>query len=260
MRTRLTLRCGPILRARLALHSRLALHARLALHSRLALSSGLALHSWLALHARLTGHAARLTLHSARAAAAARTEATTRTERRNTSLTRHHARSETLPAWPETLPGSPETRPAGLLAARSGPWPAGPERGYARVRHCRQQQRERELVPFLLQVRDLVPGDDDLEHAAVDLPVAELPGAALVHAEIDDVQPVAQVVEHQAGFAAVVADRAGFPERVDVVQLHMLAPETAGNGGEAVLLGRRRSGEQRDIPVGRAHGSLVRGA
>jgi hypothetical protein len=103
-------------------------------------------------------------------------------------------------------------------------------------------------------------GDDDLEHAAVDLPVAELPGAALVHAEVDDMQPVAHVVEHEAGLAAIAADRPGLPQGVDLVQPHLLAPDAAGSGREPVLFGRRWGGEQGDIAVGRSHGSLVRGA
>jgi hypothetical protein len=69
-------------------------------------------------------------------------------------------------------------------------------------------------VPFLLQVPHLLPGDDHLEDAAIDLPVAELPGASLVHAEVDDVQPVAEVVEDEARLTPVVADRPGLPQRV----------------------------------------------
>jgi len=112
-------------------------------------------------------------------------------------------------------------------------------------------------VPFLLQVPHLLPGDDDLEHAAVDLPVAELPGPPFVHAEVDDVQPVAEVVQDEARLAAVVADRAGLPQRADLAELDVLAPDAAGCGGEAVLLGRRRSGEKGDVAVGGTHGSLV---
>ncbi|MBO0802252.1 MAG: hypothetical protein J2P25_04145 [Nocardiopsaceae bacterium] len=105
-----------------------------------------------------------------------------------------------------------------------------------------------------------MPGDDHLEHAPIDLPVAELTGALLVHAEIGDVQPVAQVVEDEARFAAVVADRPGLPQRVDVAELDLPAPDAAGSGGEAVILGWRRRGEQGDVVVGGTHGSLVRGA
>jgi hypothetical protein len=122
------------------------------------------------------------------------------------------------------------------------------------------QRRERELMPFFRQVRYLMPGDHDLEDAPIHLPVAELPRAPLVHAEIDDVQPVAHVVEHQARLAAVAADRAGFPERVNVVQLDLLAPDAPGCGGEAVFFRRRRCGEQRDVTIGRTDSGLVRGA
>lgn len=102
-----------------------------------------------------------------------------------------------------------------------------------------------------------MPGDDDLEYAAVDLPVAELPGPPFVHAEVDDVQPVTQVVEDEARFAAVGADRPGLPQRFDLAELDVLAPDAAGSGGEPVLLGRRRGGEQRDVAVGGTDGSLV---
>ena len=86
-------------------------------------------------------------------------------------------------------------------------------------------------MPFLGEVGDLVPLHDDLEHAAIDLPVAELPGPSLVHAQVNNVQPVAEVVEHQARLAVVGADRARFPQPVEVVESHLLAPDaTAGNG------------------------------
>ncbi len=134
----------------------------------------------------------------------------------------------------------------------------------ARVERARQrgeQQRDGELVPLLGQVGDLMPLDHDLEHPAVDLPVAQLPGPALVHAQVDDVQPVAEVVKDQARLAVVGPDRTRFPQPVKIVESHLLAPDaTAGHGGEAVLLGRRRRGEQRDVAVGRADRSLVRGA
>jgi len=102
-----------------------------------------------------------------------------------------------------------------------------------------------------------VPGDDDLEHAPVNLPVAKLLGPPLVVAQVDDVQPVAHVIENEAPLAPVVADRPGFPQRVDVSELHLLAPDAPGSRGETVLLGGRRGGEQRDISVGGPHGSLV---
>jgi hypothetical protein len=112
-------------------------------------------------------------------------------------------------------------------------------------------------VPFLLQVPHLLPGDDDLEHATVDLPVAKLSGAPFVHAEVDDMQPVAEVVQDEAWLATVAADRAGLPQRADLAELDVLAPDAAGCGGEAVLLGRRRSGEKGDVAVGGTHGGLV---
>jgi hypothetical protein len=70
------------------------------------------------------------------------------------------------------------------------------------------EHRERELVPFFLKISDLMPGDHYLENAAVHLPVAELPRALFFHAQVDDVQPVAEVVEHEARLAPVAADGA----------------------------------------------------
>src|SRR6202044_2692160 len=88
-----------------------------------------------------------------------------------------------------------------------------------------EQQRDRELVPLLGQVGDVVPGDDHLEDAAVDLPVAELRGARRVHAQVDDVQPVTKVVEHQARLAVIGPDGPRLPQRVEVVEAHLLAPD-----------------------------------
>ena len=57
-------------------------------------------------------------------------------------------------------------------------------------------------------------GHHDLEDLAVDLPVAELPGPHRVPAQVDDVQPVAEVVKDQAGLAPVLTDQPGLPERL----------------------------------------------
>ena len=51
-----------------------------------------------------------------------------------------------------------------------------------------------------------MPLHHDLEHAAVNLPVAQLTGPALVHAQVDDVQPVAEIVKDQARLTVVGAD------------------------------------------------------
>jgi hypothetical protein len=63
-------------------------------------------------------------------------------------------------------------------------------------------------VPLFGKVRDLMPRDHYLENSAVDLPVAELRRAPFVHSQVDDVQPVAKVVEYEARLGAVAADRA----------------------------------------------------
>jgi hypothetical protein len=72
-------------------------------------------------------------------------------------------------------------------------------------------------VSLLGQVGDVVPGHDHLEDPAVDFPVAELRGPPLIHAQVDDVQPVAEIVEHQARLTVVRADGARFPERAEVI-------------------------------------------
>jgi hypothetical protein len=86
-----------------------------------------------------------------------------------------------------------------------------------RARQCRQQQRDRELMPLLGQVRHLGARHHDLEHAAIDLPVAELPGSPFLHAQVDDVQPVTEVVKHQARLAVVRPDGPRFPQRVELI-------------------------------------------
>jgi hypothetical protein len=66
-------------------------------------------------------------------------------------------------------------------------------------------------VAVLGEVPDLLAWHYDLEYATVHLPVPELQRAPLVHAEVGDVQPVAQVVQDQARLAAVGADRPRLP-------------------------------------------------
>ena len=51
-----------------------------------------------------------------------------------------------------------------------------------------------------------MPRHDDLKDAAVDFPVAELRGSPLIHAQVDDVHPVTEIVEHEARLAVVRAD------------------------------------------------------
>ena len=87
-------------------------------------------------------------------------------------------------------------------------------------------------MPLLGEVGDLMPLHHDLEHPAVDLPVAQLPGPALVHAQVDDVQPVAEVVKDQARLTVVGPDRTRLPQPVKIVESHLLAPDTAAGHGE----------------------------
>ena len=92
-------------------------------------------------------------------------------------------------------------------------------------------------MPLLGQVRHLSARHHDLEHTAIDLPVAELSGPPLLHAQVDDVQPVTKVVKNQARLAVVRPDRPRFPQRVELTQPDLLAPDPAGGGGEAILSG-----------------------
>jgi hypothetical protein len=102
-----------------------------------------------------------------------------------------------------------------------------------------------------------MPGHDDLEDATVDFPVAELRGPPLVHAQVDDVQPVTEIVEHKARLTVIGADGPRFPERVEIVKSHLLAPDAASGRGEAMLFRWRRGREQRHIAIGRANRGLI---
>src|SRR5580693_449000 len=123
----------------------------------------------------------------------------------------------------------------------------------------KRRGRQRDFRSLLGKVGDLVPGHHDLEHLPVDLPVPELPGQNGIAAQVDDVQPVAEVVEHQAGVAPVVAHRARLPQRVEIADVDLLAP-VPGGGTEAEFLRRRAGGEQRHLRAVRTEAGLVRGA
>ena len=79
-------------------------------------------------------------------------------------------------------------------------------------------------MPFLREVSDLGARYHNFEDPAVDLPVAELAGPHLIHAEIGDVQPVAEIVKHEAGLAVEGADGPRFPEGVDLADPYLFAP------------------------------------
>jgi hypothetical protein len=80
-----------------------------------------------------------------------------------------------------------------------------------------KQQSDREFVPLFGQIGNVVPGHDHLEDPAVDFPVTKLRGPPLIHTQVDDVQPVAEIVEHEARLTVVRADGARFPQRVEVI-------------------------------------------
>ena len=104
---------------------------------------------------------------------------------------------------------------------------------------CREQGRVQRVFHSLLgQAGDFLPGHHDLEDLAVDLPVAELPGPGRVAALVGDVQPVAEIVQDQAGLAAVLAGQARLPQCVQVGDVDLLAP-VAARGREAELVRRR---------------------
>ena len=77
--------------------------------------------------------------------------------------------------------------------------------------------RVRIVEPFLDDLADLVTRRYQLEYAAVHLPIPELFRLKGVMAEVGDVQPVAQIVEHDAAVATERAHRPGLPQR-----LHLL--------------------------------------
>ncbi len=74
----------------------------------------------------------------------------------------------------------------------------------------------RESQSLLDDIGDFLARRDELEDAAVDLPVAELLGPVRVVAQICDVQAISQIVEHDAALAAEKADRPGLVQRLDV--------------------------------------------
>ena len=102
-----------------------------------------------------------------------------------------------------------------------------------------------------------MPGHDDLEDAVVDFPVAELRGPPLIHAQVDDVQPVTEIIEHEARLTVIGADGPRFPQCAKIVKSHLLAPDAAGRRGEAVLFRWRRGREQRHVTIGWAHRGLI---
>ena len=115
---------------------------------------------------------------------------------------------------------------------------------------------QREVHPFLGQAGDVAPRHHDLEDLPVDLPVAQLRGACGVPAQIGDVQPVTQVIQHQARLAPVVAHRPRLPQRVEIGDTDLLAP-VPGRGHEPEFLRRRAGREQRRLHAVRTQSRLV---
>ena len=90
--------------------------------------------------------------------------------------------------------------------------PRKPGRPGRRGRAGRPGRRERgrgqrEIHPFLDQAGHVVAGHHDLVDLPVDFPVAQLRGLRGVPPQVGDVQPVAEVIEHQAGLAPVLPGR-----------------------------------------------------
>ena len=130
--------------------------------------------------------------------------------------------------------------------------------GTERPRQRGEQQCDREFVPLLGQIGDVIPGHDDLEDAAIDFPVPELGGSPLVHAQVDDVQPIAEIVEHEARLTVIRPDGPRFPQPVEFVKPHLLAPDAARCRGEAMLFRWRRGREQRHVTIRWANCGLIR--
>jgi hypothetical protein len=110
--------------------------------------------------------------------------------------------------------------------------------------------------PLLHDVADLVPGGDQLEDAPVNLPVTELSGPDRVMAEIHDMQPVGQVIEHDARLAAEHPYWPGLVQRLDVRAVDALAP-VPGGWLEPQVFRRRARGEKYDIGLIRSDPRLV---
>jgi hypothetical protein len=127
------------------------------------------------------------------------------------------------------------------------------------VRWRESRCRQRDLLSLLREVGDLMPGHHDLEYLPVDLPVPELPGENGIPAQVDNVEPVAEVIEHQAGVAPVVAHRPRLPQRVEVADVDLLAP-VSGCATKAEFLRRRAGGEQRHLSAVGTEAGLVRSA
>jgi hypothetical protein len=106
-------------------------------------------------------------------------------------------------------------------------------------------------------VGDLVARRDQLEHAPIHFPVTELCGADSVVAEIDDVQPVGQVIKDDATFATEHSDRARLVKRLHLGPAYLLAPVPGGRL-EFQFLRRRAGCEQHDIGIIWADSGLVR--
>jgi hypothetical protein len=106
-------------------------------------------------------------------------------------------------------------------------------------------------------VSDFVARRDQLEDAPVHLPVAKLRGAEGVVAEIDNVQPVGQVIKDDATFATEHSDRARLVKRLHCRAVDLLAPVPGGRL-ELQFLRRRAGREQHDIGIVRADSGLVR--
>ena len=89
---------------------------------------------------------------------------------------------------------------------------------------------------FLHDVDDVIAGRDEFEDTAVHLPIPELLGLVGVMAQVCDMQPVAEIIEHDAALTPERAGRLGLPQRLDFVDAQLLAP-VSGGGLEAEFLG-----------------------
>jgi hypothetical protein len=111
--------------------------------------------------------------------------------------------------------------------------------------------------PLFDDVGDFVARRDQLEHAPVHFPVTELRRSDGVVAEIDDMQPVGQVVEDDATLATEHSDRARLVKRLHCGAADLLAPVPGGRL-ELQFLRRRAGREKHDIGIVRADSGLVR--
>jgi len=157
----------------------------------------------------------------------------------------------------QLAPG-PAVRSGGCLSCGRSPVPGRWITALGRIGQCLTWVPSRRIVhPLIGELGYLFVRHDHLIRAAIDLPVAELLRTVGIVAEVSDVQPVSNFLEHQARFGSVPADGPRLPQCVDFRTADPLKP-VAGGGLETEVRLRPARSEQDHVGVSRAHAGLVR--